>query len=220
MTGLDPTAVAGLLAGFDPSRLDDEGLLAVLGGLERVVAAVQAVQAKAMAAFTRLRPVTPGHLFGEFVADEIGLVLSVTRRAAENRVAQAVEMTTRTPSVLHALESGVLDLYRAKIITDATYRLDDVTAARVAAQVVERAEGRNASQVRALVRRAVLRVDPEGAQRRQEQARASRAVILTPLDDGMAELTALLPAEGHRRLPAGRHPRPSQPGSRRPTWGR
>jgi Domain of unknown function DUF222. len=88
-----------------------------------------------------------------------------------------------------------LDLYRAKIVTDATYRLDDATAAQVATHVVDRVEGRNASQVRALVRRTVLRVDPDGAERRHEQARAGRSVVLTPLEDGMAELTAFLPAD-------------------------
>ena len=195
ITEFDPTAVAGLLAGFDPSGLDDEGLLTVLGGLERVIAAAHAVQARAMAEFTRHRPATPGRPFGEFVPDEIAVELSVTRRAAENRVAQAVEMTTRAPAVLHALESGVLDLYRAKVITDATYRLDDEAAARVASHVVGRAEGCNASEVRRIVRRAVLQLDPDGAQRRHEQARTGRAVRVTPAEDGMAELTAFLPAE-------------------------
>ena len=195
MTGFDPDMMAGLLAGFDTSGLDDEGLLAVLGGMERVVAAAHAVQARAMAEFTRCRPAAPGRPFGEFVADEVALVLSVSRRAAENRVAQAVEMTSRTPAVLHGLQTGTLDLYRAKVITDATYRLDDEAAARVAAHVVDKAEGCNASQVRALVRRAVLRLDPDGAQRRHERARADRRVVLTPAEDGMAELTAFLPAE-------------------------
>ena len=195
ITGFDPEVIARLLAGFDPSGLDAESLLAVLGGMERLIAAAHAVQVRAMAEFTRRRPATPGRPFGEFVADEIAVELSTTRRAAENRVAQAVEMTTRTPAVLRALESGVLDLYRARIVTDATYRLDDEAAARVAAHVVERAQGRNASQVRALVRRTVLRLDPEGAQHRHERARADRRVVLTPLDDGMAELVAFLPAE-------------------------
>ncbi|HEY9391854.1 MAG TPA: DUF222 domain-containing protein, partial [Mycobacteriales bacterium] len=195
VTGFDPTVVAEFLAGVDLSGLDAESLLAVLAGMERVVAAAHAVQVRAMAAFTRHRPATPGRPFGEFVADEIGLVLSTTRRAAENRVAQAVEMTTRTPTVLHALESGVLDLYRAKVVTDATYRLDNQAAARVAGHVVGRAGGCNASQVRALVRRAVLQVDPQGAERRHERARADRRLVLTPAEDGMAELVAFLPSE-------------------------
>ena len=195
ITGFDPTAVAELIAGFDPSGSDDEGLLAVLGGMERVIAAAHAVQVRVMAEFTRVRPATPGRPFGEFVADEVAVELSVSRRAAENRVAQAVEMTSRIPAVLRGLESGVLDLYRAKIITDATYRLHDEAAARVAGHVVDKAEGCNASQVRVLVRRAVLRLDPEGAQRRHERARADRRLVLTPAEDGMAELTAFLPAE-------------------------
>ena len=195
VTGLDPEVMAGLLADFNPSGLADDSLLTGLVGLQRIIAAAHAAQARMMAEFTRHRPATPGRPFGEFVADEVGLVLSVSRRVAENRVAQAVEMTCRTPAVLHGLESGVLDLYRAKIVTDATYRLDDQAAARVAAHVVERAEGCNASQVRALVRRAVLRLDPDGAERRHERARADRRVILAPAEDGMAELVAFLPSE-------------------------
>jgi hypothetical protein len=58
ITGFDPAAVAGLLTGFDPSGLDAESLLAVLGGLERVVAAAHAVQARVMAEFT---PAPAGH---------------------------------------------------------------------------------------------------------------------------------------------------------------
>ncbi|HEX5494446.1 MAG TPA: DUF222 domain-containing protein, partial [Mycobacteriales bacterium] len=100
----------------------------------------------------------------------------------------------RVPAVLHALRTGTVDLYRAKVITDATYRLDDTTATQVADHVVERVEGCNASQVRDLVRRAVLRCDPDGGRRRHERARVDRRVVLTPVDDGMAELVALLPA--------------------------
>ncbi|HEX5495254.1 MAG TPA: DUF222 domain-containing protein, partial [Mycobacteriales bacterium] len=61
--------------------------------------------------------------------------------------------------------------------------------------VVDRVQGCNASQVRDLVRRAVLRCDPDGGRRRHERARVDRRVVLTPVDDGMAELVALLPAE-------------------------
>jgi hypothetical protein len=45
------------------------------------------------------------------------------------------------------------------------------------------------------VRRAVLRVDPDGQDRRHRAAREDRRVTLTPLPDGMADLTATLPAE-------------------------
>ncbi|HEX5495903.1 MAG TPA: DUF222 domain-containing protein, partial [Mycobacteriales bacterium] len=148
VTGFDPVAVAGLLSSFDPSGLDADRLLTVLSGLERIVAAAHAVQVAALAEFTRVRPHTPGRRFGEFVADEVAVELGLTRRVAESRVAQAVEMTTRVPAVLTALRTGTVDLYRAKVITDATHRLDDTTATQVADHVIDRVQGRNASQVR------------------------------------------------------------------------
>ncbi|HEX5493596.1 MAG TPA: DUF222 domain-containing protein [Mycobacteriales bacterium] len=193
--GFDSVSMVRALAGFDPSDLDDDGLLQVMVEAQRIVAAAQARQVKAMAELSRRRPRAFGHPFGEFAADEVAVELCLTRRAAENRLGQAVEMTTRTPAILHALEAGRLDLYRASAITDATYGLDDATAAQVATQVVGRVERRNVSEIRRTVRQAVLRVDPDGAERRRERARADRKVVLTPLDDGMAELTAFLPAD-------------------------
>ena len=52
------------------------------------------------------------------------------------------------------------------------------------------------------VRRAVLAADPRGTEQRHEAARADRRVALTPTADGMAELWALLPAEGAASLMA------------------
>jgi hypothetical protein len=86
-------------------------------------------------------------------------------------------------------------LYRAKIITEAVYGMDEPTAARIAGHVVDHAEGRTASQIRTLVRRTILRIDPYGAQHRHEQARAGRRVVLEPREEGMAELIAFLPAD-------------------------
>jgi hypothetical protein len=44
------------------------------------------------------------------------------------------------------------------------------------------------------VKRAVLRVDPDGAQARHQQKRKDRRIVVTPADDSMAELWAYLPA--------------------------
>src|SRR6187551_2950259 len=149
--GFDPAVIAELLAGLDPSGVDADRLLTGIAGVERVVAAAHAAQVRMLAEFSRLRPATSEEPFGEFVADEIAVELCMTHNAAANRLAQAVVMTTRTPAVLHALESGVLDLYRAGIITDATYGMDGTTATQIADHVVEQAEGRNAPQIRTLI---------------------------------------------------------------------
>ena len=73
------------VTGFDPSGLDDDGLLQVMAESQQIVAAAQAMQVKARAELARRRPRTFGHPFGEFVADEVALELCLTRRAAENR---------------------------------------------------------------------------------------------------------------------------------------
>jgi len=62
-------------------------------------------------------------------------------------------------------------------------------------RVLPRAPEQTAPQLRASARRAVLAVDPGGAQARHEHARRDRRVQLFPVEDGMAELHALLPAE-------------------------
>jgi len=67
-------------------------------------------------------------------------------------------------------------------------------AALVQTQVLDRAVQQTAPQLRQAVKRAVLRVDPDGAQARHQQKRKGRRVVLSPADDGMAELWAYLPA--------------------------
>src|SRR6187551_19300 len=94
--GFDPSVIAELLAGLDPAGVDGDRLLAGMAGLERIVAAAHAGQVRMMAAFSRLRPATSEESFGEFVADEIAVELSMTHNAAQNWVAQAVTMSTRT----------------------------------------------------------------------------------------------------------------------------
>ena len=106
--GIDPTVP------FDASVLDDGGCLTVLASMRQFIAAAQAVEVQVLERLTRLRPKVAGEPFGEFVADEVAAELGLTRRAAENRLADSVEIVNRVPVVLKALESGVFDLYRAQ----------------------------------------------------------------------------------------------------------
>ena len=73
--------------------------------------------------------------------------------------------------------------------------LDISTAGAVEARVLARAERQTVGQLRALLSRAVLAVDPQAAALRSERAVAERQVTVRPLRDGMAELWALLPAD-------------------------
>jgi hypothetical protein len=96
---------------------------------------------------------------------------------------------------LAALERGEIDLIKARAVVEATDPLTGEQAGAVQDQVLGRAGTQTTSQLRASLRRAVLRVDPDGAAQCHEQRRKDRRVELIPLPDAMAQLSAYLPAE-------------------------
>jgi Domain of unknown function (DUF222) len=120
--------------------------------------------------------------------------LRLSRAAAGVRLALAAALAERLPDTAAALAAGEIDLPRARAVADATGELDPAAALAVEARVLPRAAARTASQPRAGLRRAVLAVDPSGAEARHERAVAERRVAVSALPDGMAELYALLPA--------------------------
>ena len=60
--------------------------------------------------------------------------------------------------------------------------------------MLDKAQDQTAPQLRQALKRAVLRVDPDGAQARHQQRRQDRRIVVSPAEDGMAELFAYLPA--------------------------
>lgn len=185
-----PAILAERLAALEVSQIGDDEALTVMSECERLIAFAHSVQVRALARFAQLRSAT-----AEFVADEIAPVMSWTRNAAAGRVGHATDLTTRMPAVVAALESGRLDLYRTRILTEDTVALTASRAAAVAAQVLPRAQWQNPTAFRRSVRRAILRVDPDGQARRHDTARTDRRIVVHSLPDGMAELTATLSAE-------------------------
>jgi hypothetical protein len=176
--------------------LDADAVLDVIVAAERRIAAAQAVQMRALARFAELRPSgDPHNPMSEFAADEIAPALRLTRTSAALRLDIATALTRQLPAALTALERGEIDLIKARAVVDATAPLTDEQAAAVQHQVLRRAGTQTASQLRASLRRAVLRADPEGAARRHEHCRKDRRVELIALPEAMAQLIAYLPAE-------------------------
>jgi hypothetical protein len=69
-------------------------------------------------------------------------------------------------------------------------------SAKIEDRVLTRAADQSVGQFSASVRRAVIAADPRLAEQRHEDALAERCVVITSQRDGVAELCALLPAEG------------------------
>ncbi|MEP6464273.1 MAG: DUF222 domain-containing protein [Frankiaceae bacterium] len=180
------TALDGLDA------LGPDGLLTVIEGCGRRVAALQARQVAAVAASAAARAGSP---LAEFVPVELGFVLRLSPNAAQDRLHVAGELAGRLRETLRLLAAGGLDYYRARCVVDAVAGLDDDTAAAVQARVLPNATERTATQLKAALRRAVLAMDPAGAERRHAAARRERRVEFRPAADGMAWLNVTAPAD-------------------------
>ncbi len=74
------------------------------------------------------------------------------------------------PATAAALETGLIDLPKAKIIGTGVVGLTEAHAAAVEAAVLPEAPEMTTGQLRAAVARAVLAADPEAASRRREEA--------------------------------------------------
>jgi hypothetical protein len=172
------------------AKLNCDSVLDEILACERVIAAAQARQLRALARFAELRPNRLGESVDEFAADEIAPLLRISHNAAQARIDLAVEMTGRLPGTLAALDRGEVDLYKARIIAEHTRTISAGQAAAVEEQVLERAADQTPGQLRAALRRAVFRIDPHGAEDRRRERLRERAVVLHPGADGTAELTA------------------------------
>lgn len=178
------------LDGLDLDLIDDAALLEVVAGYERVVSMATARQAEALVA---LWARAQGER-AEFVADEVGARLSVSRRAAERKVEHALALDA-LPPLREALAVGRVDARKADALVRETDHLATPTALAVLADVLPRAGERTVPQLRADVRRAELAHDDRAGEHRLAAARAERCVRLQPAPDAMAWIRALLPAE-------------------------
>jgi len=95
------------------------------------------------------------------------------------------------------LLDGRISELQARAVTEASYVLPDAVLPAFEERVLKRAPEQTLRQLRDVVRRAQHRLDPASAEDRKQRAVADRSVRVADADagDGMAWLTALLPAE-------------------------
>ncbi|WP_081474784.1 HNH endonuclease signature motif containing protein [Isoptericola variabilis] len=187
--------LASRLVALEPADLDDHTLVEVLAAWERVAAWAQAGSARALA---ELLERTRGSAEHEFTVDGVAARLGMTRHAAAQLVTVA-HGTAGLPEVADALATGRIDRRKAETLI-ATGRLPDDRRRAAVREVLPEAERLTVPQLRERLRRAEIRIDPDGAERRHHAARSERFVRLEPVDDAMAYLTAYLPADDAARV--------------------
>ncbi len=190
--------LAGWLAAAPAAALDDGALGGVAASWRRLaswaqageLAAVSQVAARAAARDPDIGIEADGRpaRVGADATAEVCLALVMSQCGASWWADLAVTLAWRLARTGDALRGGVIDLSRARLIAEATSVLDDDAARLVEGEVLARAGDQTLGQLRAALRRAVIIADPDGAERRREEAERRARVCLYPDEEGTATL--------------------------------
>ena len=134
---------------------------------------------------------------GEYPAEELGFEMAASAHSAGLLLDMAANIVGRLPATLAAMAAGAIDRDRARAISNATLHLPDDLAAEADKVLADAAPGLRLADLQARAARLEARLDPEGVQRRKDEARRDRRVELRREDSGAACLAGreLDPAE-------------------------
>jgi hypothetical protein len=191
--------LAAVLAQDTPGGASDWDLPGMAAGYRRLAAWAQARELAAVAEIAARRAAAnqnigagpdgrPCQLPPEAAA-EVALELRMSQYGASDWTDLGCQLRWRLPATFAALAAGIIDLARTRIIAEGTGLLSDEHAAAVEQRVVPDAGEKTTGQLRAAVRRAVLAVDPDGAEQRRKDTERHAKVGLYPDEEGTATLT-------------------------------
>lgn len=124
-------------------------------------------------------------------ASEVQAALNLTRRTGETHADLAFQLEERLPQVWQALHNGLIDLPKARALTDLTCHLPRVLAHQVCDTALERATDQTTGQLRARLQRLIISIDPASARDRYDERLKDRRVISEMTDASTANLLGL-----------------------------
>ncbi|WP_084628266.1 DUF222 domain-containing protein [Amycolatopsis nigrescens] len=164
-------------------------LLKEIQVLEGQKCRVEAAQLKLIAELNEVEDRSRG------VPAELALGLSITENAAMKRIALAEALAARLPKTLTAMESGMIDSYKATKIFEATTVLTEQRARDVDAIMADRLADKNPPGLRRAVNRVIAQIDPDGYAARVRKRRIGRKLELVHRGEGTSSLVIDVPVE-------------------------
>ena len=140
-------------------------------------------------------PVMPAVVASREAAAEIALALTATEYAATAQAELAETLSRRLPGAFGELDAGRADLYRVRLLAEATQFLSDEDAGQVDSLLSPSLGQMTTGDLRERARKAVARIDAKAADRRRERAQRSARFALY----GNEDLTATAAVE---KMPA------------------
>lgn len=203
-----------------PAAVVDNALGTVLESIvevERLMASLSAYRAVAIDEVHRLalvaegpsrssagRPWSSREMARRVAASELATATRISEREAEQLVADSAALVHELPTTLKSLRSGQVSYRHASILIDEARSLPSESWAAFEAAALPEAATRTPAGFRQRARALRERQHPASIDERRRAAEESRSVRLEPGRDGMAWLTAHLPAEqaigAYRRL--------------------
>ena len=127
---------------------------------------------------------------GEFVADEVSLLLREQPYAVRCLIARSRRLAASLPAVWEAFGAGDLDAEQVRIIDRVARRASETsTLVAIDEQVVEAAQTRSPKQLSSWLLRLIVRLEPVAFERRHRRALAERRVTIFQGPDGIGYVT-------------------------------
>lgn len=192
------TRFGDLLRGLEVGETETE-TLARITALEELRSAVVAAQAREAVVFEELRihrdqiNRVPARDCGKRAGDEVGLAKKVSPGSGRKFLSTARSIVTEMPNTFKALSTGAISEDKARIMVDETAVLDDADRRKVDTRMKRSLGPSGPRSLRAEARALTAEMDAEAAAKRAAKAQENRRVTLTPIDDGMGRISAILP---------------------------
>jgi hypothetical protein len=173
--------------------------LARITALEELKATIASAQAREAVAFERLRVErdrrnrVPARDCGVRAGDEVGLAKRVSPGSGRKFLSRARTVVTGLPNTFKALATGSISEDKARIMVEETAVLGDADRRRVDSRMKRSLGPAGLRSLRTEARALSAEMDAEAAAKRAAKAASNRRVSLTPLEDGMGRISAILP---------------------------
>lgn len=129
------------------------------------------------------------------VAAEVGAKTRINDRAMESMIGDAYDFSTDFPHTLAALGEAQISSAHVRVIRQSGVIIrDPELRARYEAAVLEYAVKETSNRLRPIAKRLAEQLTEETLEERHEGAKSTRDVQVFPIDNGMAQLVATLPA--------------------------
>jgi Domain of unknown function (DUF222) len=131
-------------------------------------------------------PVMPAVVASREAAAEIALALNATEYSAYAQAGLAADLSRRLPASFCELDAGRADLYRVRLLAEATQFLSDEDAGKVDSLLAPSLGQMTTGDLRDKARKAVIKIDAKAADRRRERAERKARFALYGNEDHTA----------------------------------